>query len=161
MDPSRALDDLFSLSQMQMQIEESRAQGINARGIGLGGFASVVLSLIALGVSSEIRPTDAPGIPGAARYMLVSALVILAAAIALIVGVIWPRPLKDISAAELDSWRQANLSRVRVEALARLSQAIEATRSTNHRKAFFLHWAGVLVVCAIALSAASGAVMAL
>jgi hypothetical protein len=155
-----ALGDLLSLSQTQIQIEESRAQGLHARGVGLGGFASVVMSLLALAVSSGLRP-GAASIPGAARCMLIAALVILAVAVSLIVEVIRPRALKDIRADELDRWRNGDASRVRVEALARLSEAIANARPRNHRKAILLHWSGVLVVVAVWLSAAAATVIAL
>jgi hypothetical protein len=155
-------DLLLTLSQMQMQLEESRTQGIHARGVGLGGFASVVLSLLALALSSDARALAPPEGPDSATYMLVGALVILAAAVALIVGVMWPYDRHDIRAKELDTWRnQSDPSAVRTDALRRLSKSIRAAQRVNHRKAIFLLLASILIVVAVTMSAAAGAVIAL
>lgn len=158
----RSSELLLEALRRQFDVEEGRAQSLNARGVGLAGFGSVILSLLTLSVSNEFGGDRVVALPYPARVMLVAALGFLVVAVAVIVlGVMAPKPARDFSAAELYELRERDAHAVRERLLVRLVDAVESQREINDSKARFLNGAALAVTVAVGLSAVAGTLIAL
>ena len=153
---------LLDALRAQFVVEEGRAQSLNARGVGLAGFGSVILSLLTLAVSSEVRSSGAAGLPIVAKGFLVAALWLLVVAVGIIVlGVMRPRLPKDFSGIELLQLQGRDPSTVRNYLVLRMKQAVERHRTINNAKARSLTWASGCVSLAVLTSAVAGTAIAL
>ena len=154
-DRARSEELVLDVMRAQLQVEEARAQSLNARGLGLVGFGSVILSLLTLAASSDLRASG--GLPETAKYLLVGALVLLIVAVTVVVFfVLRPKTNRDLTACELLELASDDVDRIRETLINRLKEAIERHREINDTKARGFFVAGLCLSVAMLGSAITG-----
>ena len=152
---------LFQTMQKLVEAEDTRAQSLNARATGLGGFAAIIVALL-VPAARDLGDPQASD-PGTASVVLLAAAAILlvAAALGVLLGVVATRQVRTISIAEIRLWETlAFVSKpptwVRGRLLVTLRKALVSERLANNLKARWLTAAATLVAAGVLCAAAGG-----
>lgn len=151
---------LLAAMQKLLDAEDTRAQSLNARAVGLGGFAAILVTLL-VPAARDLGDGRGPD-PLAASVILIAAAAVLlvAGVLAVLLGVVVTRQVSTVSIAEVRLWEtqrfvEKSPTWVRGRLLLTLRRALVTERLANNRKAGWLT-AAVTVVAGGVLCAAAG-----
>lgn len=140
--------------------EDLRAQSLNARATGLGGFAALLVALL-LPAARDLGDGRGPE-PLTASIILVAVAgaLLVSGVLAVLIGVVVTRQVSTVSISEVQLWEstafvEKSPTWVRGRLLVTLRKSLVTERRANNRKAGWLSGA-VVVIAAGVLCAALG-----
>lgn len=127
---------LLAAMQKLLDAEDTRAQSLNARAIGLGGFAAILVTLL-VPAARDLGDGRGPD-PLAASVILIAAAAVLlvAGVLAVLLGVVVTRQISTVSIAEVRLWEtqpfvEKSPTWVRGRLLVTLRRALVTERLAN------------------------------
>lgn len=151
---------LLQAMQKLLDAEDTRAQSLNARATGLGGFAAVLVALLVPAAGDLGGGRGSEPLPASVILIATAAILLVAGVLAVLLGVVVTRQVSTVSITEVRLWEtQAFVEKsptwVRGRLLVTLRRALVTERLANNRKAGWLT-AAVAVIAAGVLCAAVG-----
>jgi hypothetical protein len=152
---------VFEAVQHLLDAEDTRAQSLNARAVGLGGFAALIVALLVPAARDLGDPQGSD--PGTASVVLLvaAATLLVGAAAATLLGVVATRHITTISVDEVKLWEtrqfvERSPTWVRGRLLVTLRKALVSERRANTQKARWLSTAVALITGGVLCAAAGG-----
>jgi hypothetical protein len=161
------VDELLKMLREIVQDERSRGQGLDTKTSTLTGFTGATLAIVAgLGRNLEEVTLGAVGDPLFRALFVAAVLLLTAAAVIGLAGVLRPQPLLALAPGELQQFGQFPLlaaGRITVQGqmLNTLIEALLHERALNDRKARLTRWTALALAAGYTCVAAGALTVAL
>lgn len=158
---AETVEVLLEPMQKLLDAEDTRAQSLNARATGLGGFAALLVALLVPAARDVGEGRGPDPLPATVILLAAAAVLLVTGVLAVLLGVVVTRQISTVSIAEVRLWEtqpfvEKSPTWVRGRLLVTLRKALVTERLANNRKASWLSAAVALVAGGVLCAAVGG-----